>query len=171
MTTTESILSQLKRECDEAKKQLDAVASRRDAVRLQRQQLIDAADYAQSVLQMATGRGDLDGMRNATARIAEIKKNRDELFDVIAALSVQHQLLQGKYSEALYRWQHEENTVEFLTRRITTLRRELATAQQRTSAYSVYNNNTSPEALSSELRACEDKYLVLAGEGLPPIAA
>jgi chromosome segregation ATPase len=157
-------LPQLQRERDESKRQLDEVSSQRDSLRLQRQQLVTEIDRAQSHLDTATRQGNIDGMRAARAGLEEIKKTRDELFDLISALSNRHDALQGKYGEAYAQWQRAEGEVEYLTRRIANLRRDLRKAQRREGEYSVYNNNTSPESLDAELRACEGKYFALTGQ-------
>jgi uncharacterized coiled-coil DUF342 family protein len=164
MNIAEGRLSQLQHARDEAKQQMDAVASQRDQLRLQRQRLLDESDRVQTHLDIATRQGDLNAMQAAKARLVEIRNTRDDLFDMISAVGNRHGLLQGDYGRAFDEFRHAENDAEFLARRIPDLRRRLATAQHRASAYSVYNNNTSPESLSAELRSCEGKYLTLTGQ-------
>jgi uncharacterized coiled-coil DUF342 family protein len=167
MTTTEGKLTQLLRQRDDLKKQMDAAHGQQEHWRARQQQLINETYSVESVAQNALGRGDLDGMRAARARLEEIKKTRDELFDLIAALSNQHDVLRSQYGEAFALWQHAEGEAEYLTRRIAALRQELAKAQRREGEYSFYNDNTSPESLNAELRACEGKYFALVGTQLP----
>jgi chromosome segregation ATPase len=171
VTTTEATLIRLKRERDSAKQQFDEMSGRREHLLMQQQRLIREADSAQVAFQTAVGRGDIDGMQSAKARLAEIHQKRDEFTDMISALGNHVGVLRSHYGEAHDRLRHEESEAEYLARRIARLRRELANAQQRASAYGVFNDNTSPESLSAELHVCEEKYRVLAGEVLPPIAA
>jgi uncharacterized protein with von Willebrand factor type A (vWA) domain len=129
--------------------------------------LIHEADSAQGAFQSALGRGDLDGAQNAKTRLAAIKKTRDDLPDLIAALSIRHQMVQGKYGEAFNQWQRAEGDVQYLLQHIPDLRRKLATARRRAGEYRIHNDSTSPEWLGGELQTCEGKYLVLMGEPFP----
>jgi hypothetical protein len=169
MNTTAGRLSQLQRQRDEAKRQLDEVSSQRDSLRFQQQRLIDETYYVESVLQSALGRGDLDGVRNAKARLAEIRRQRDDCFDMISALSIRHQLLQGDYGRAFDNFRHAEGEAEFLARRIPELRQRLATARRREGNFSPIVNvdDNSSAIIGAELQKCEDKYFALTGEQVP----
>jgi septation ring formation regulator EzrA len=167
----EGRLTQLLHQRDDLKKQMDAASGQQEHWRARQQQLINETYFVEAILQSALGRGDLDGVRNAKARLTEIRQQRDDCADMLAAAGNRHGVLQSQYGEAFTQWQHAEGEAEYLTRRIASLRRGLATAQHRASAYSFYNDNTSPESLNAELRACASKYFALVGTPLPAEAA
>jgi chromosome segregation ATPase len=164
MNITEGRVNQLRCERDAFKRQMDEVYGQREHLRAQQQRLLSGANYVEAVLQSALGRGDLDGVRNAKARLAEIRQQRDDCFDTIAALSNRHGVLQSQYGEAFTQWQHAENDAEFLARRIPDLRRRLATARWREGEYDRYNDGNSPALLSAELQKCEIRYYALTGQ-------
>jgi chromosome segregation ATPase len=117
-------------------------------------------------LDIAIGQGDIHGMQTAKTRLAEIRQNRDKLFNLIGDLANARGQAQMQYGRAFDACRHAENEMEFLARRIPDLRQRLATARRREEDFSspINIDNNSSAILSADLQKCETRYLALTGE-------
>jgi chromosome segregation ATPase len=172
MTFTEGKLTQLRRERDVLQQQADALTVEMSNIKPQRHALEEEKKRLRITLDVRTAIGDLEAVKAATTRLAEIEHELTDTQNSLQNMNSRTWALQRDRANICAEISRVETAAANLAARIHFLKHDLRLGRSRqpleTHSPAFATNLAATEA---ELQECEDRYRALTGEVLPPIAA